>query len=98
MIKCIVIDDEVTICEEIEQKIKNWSKIASQNVEVIVLNSGNDIAWSRLKEIDIVFLDVELKDEENGVDIARKLRTNNYTGEIVFLTAFSEYEIGRAHV
>ena len=39
---------------------------------------------------DVYFLDISLK-EENGVDIAKKLRTNNYKGHIIFLTGFQEY-------
>lgn len=39
---------------------------------------------------DVYFLDISLK-EENGVDIAKKLRAHNYKGHIIFLTGFQEY-------
>ena len=49
--------------------------------------------------LDIIFLDIYLENGEMGIEVARKLRQNNYCGKIVFLTASADFaKIGRAHV
>lgn len=42
---------------------------------------------------DIIFLDIYLENGEMGIEVARKLRQNNYCGSIVFLTASADFAI-----
>lgn len=50
------------------------------------------LLWMRKhhNEIDLLFLDIEMG-EVNGMDTAKRLRANNDTLQIVFVTGFSDY-------
>ena len=43
--------------------------------------------------LDVIFLDIYLENGEMGIEVARKLRQNNYCGKIVFLTASADFAI-----
>lgn len=53
---------------------------------------GEDLLASDYNKYQIIFLDIELKNE-NGIDIAEKIRKTNENVEIIFLTAFIQYAV-----
>lgn len=89
MLKAYIVDDEPLAREELKYLLSR-----SGQVEIL---GENDFAEGALREIaklkpDIVFLDIEL-DEENGLDLAKQLEKLNPTPAIVVATAYDEYAL-----
>ncbi len=86
-----IIEDEESFAQDLTEKIKNWFQDHHQEAIVKWYPSSHSVFFTNsYLATDVYFLDISLK-EENGVDIAKKLRTNNYKGHIIFLTGFQEY-------
>ena len=86
-----IIEDEESFAQDLTEKIKNWFQDHHQEAIVKWYSSSHPVFFTNsYLATDVYFLDISLK-EENGVDIAKKLRTNNYKGHIIFLTGFQEY-------
>ncbi len=86
-----IIEDEESFAQDLTEKIKNWFQAHHQEAIVKWYSSSHPVFFTNsYLATDVYFLDISLK-EENGVDIAKKLRTNNYKGHIIFLTGFQEY-------
>ena len=86
-----IIEDEESFAQDLTEKIKNWFQAHHQEAIVKWYSSSHPVFFTNsYLTTDVYFLDISLK-EENGVDIAKKLRTNNYKGHIIFLTGFQEY-------
>ena len=86
-----IIEDEESFAQDLTEKITNWFQAHHQEAIVKWYSSSHPVFFTNsYLATDVYFLDISLK-EENGVDIAKKLRTNNYKGHIIFLTGFQEY-------
>ena len=86
-----IIEDEERFSQDLTEKIRNWFHAHHLEVAVKWYPSSHHIFFtSSYLTTDVYFLDISLK-EENGVDIAKKLRAHNYKGHIIFLTGFQEY-------
>ncbi|MBA4602150.1 LytR/AlgR family response regulator transcription factor [Thermoactinomyces mirandus] len=88
-LKAYIVDDEPLAREELKYLLNQ-----SKQVEVV---GESDFADGALRDIarlkpDIVFLDIEL-DEENGLDLAKQLEKLNPTPAIVVATAYDEYAL-----
>lgn len=89
MLKAYIVDDEPLAREELKYLLNR-----SGQVEIL---GESDIAEGALQDIsklkpDIVFLDIELA-EENGLDLAKQLEKLNPTPAIVVATAYDEYAL-----
>lgn len=63
-------------------------------VEIVQYDNGVNLLCDMEEEawFDIVFLDIYMNDVL-GIDVARKLRALRYNGEIIFLTASSDFAV-----
>ncbi len=72
--------------------IDSWASTNNVTCNVLIFSSGEDFLQANIipDDIKIFFIDI-LLDKMSGMDIARLLRDNNYTGAIVFLTQTKDY-------
>lgn len=80
-----ICDDEGIFCEDAKEKILKLHA----DYEIEMFHSGAELLEAK-KNYDIIFLDIEMPGE-NGMEIAKKIRTKNLRGEIVFLTSHTEF-------
>lgn len=93
MLRVFLCDDNATILEKYKTlltKIKNKYNIPmrlhtfqSGKALLFHMDEGNESA-------EIIYLDI-IMDNENGIDVAKKLRDQNCQAEIIFLTANPEF-------
>jgi len=88
MIKCIVVDDEKLILDELA------SFIESCNAAVVgrYINPKTAIEELSNTKPDIAFLDIEMP-EINGIDAAKRIIAVSPATHIVFITAYSGYAL-----
>lgn len=82
----LIVDDEIIFAEQLKKELVKYY----QNENIIIM-SEFDYDFFDKNDIDILFLDIELKNE-NGIDIARYCRKSGYKNiNIVFVSSHSSY-------
>lgn len=101
---------KIAICDDREQDaqwiacaVRQWAAQASAVLELEVFPSAESFLfrYEEQKDYDILLLDIEMG-SLNGVELARKIRRENESVQIVFITGFSDfmadgYEVSALH-
>ena len=93
-IKILVVEDESIVAKDIQKSLEKLG------YEVPATASSAQSAYEKLQQItpDLVFLDIRLKGEEDGIHIAEHIR-HNYSIPVIFLTSYVDQEtLDRAKV
>ena len=92
MINIAICDDEMVLAEKLKQILVEMEIITAEKYSIEVYASGEEIleGIEDGKRIDILFMDIWLKNQ-NGVDIAKKIKEIYPDILLVYVTAFEEY-------
>ena len=90
--KAAVCDDSAADRQYLSDLVRQWAQSAGHRVEISMFPSAESFLfhYAEEKDYDILLLDIEMK-EMDGVTMARKLRRENDTVQIVFITGYSDY-------
>ncbi len=91
MIKAAIVEDEKMFVDKLEELLNKWGQY-NGSVSVSYYATGDDLFYDpgHINDFDIVFLDIELGNN-NGVEIAKKMRQTGYQNLIVFTTNYQVY-------
>lgn len=88
MINIAICDDEQTSLNSIKKLVADF--FCSQNIKInISLFSSGEELLSSDKDIDILFLDIQMK-QLNGIETAKKIRNKSYKCFLIFITVLKE--------
>ena len=88
MIRIAICDDEKHMSDHIRSMVLNFFR--KKNREIILrMFSGGEELLSYNGQIDILFLDIQMKDMD-GMETARKLRAGRFRGVLIFITVLKE--------
>ena len=87
-----IIDDDRGQIEYLSALVGGWTKNAGETVQLCAFRSAEAFlfAYSEDKGFDILLLDVEMG-KMDGVTLAKEIRKDNRTVQIVFVTGYYEY-------
>ena len=87
-----ICDDEEADRNYLSSLVKKWASAREAAVCVRHFTSAENFLfhYAENKEYDILLLDIEMGDMD-GVSMAKKLRQDNHTIQIVFVTGYSDY-------
>lgn len=90
--KLAICDDETSVIEYISSIVTDWTNEYHHNLQLRSFSSAEQFLFSYEDEndFDILLLDVEMG-QMDGVSLAKSIRKNNKTVQIVFITGYSEY-------
>ncbi len=88
MINIAVCDDEKYMSEKLERMIKEFFNRKKIDISVLKYSSGEELLRSD-QEMDILFLDIGMQGMD-GIETAKRLRTHNYKGLVIFITILKE--------
>ena len=90
--KLAICDDEPSVIEYVSNIVSDWANEYHHDVQLRIFSSGESFLFSYEEEsdYDILLLDVEMG-QMDGVSLAKTIRKNNDTVQIVFITGYSEY-------
>ena len=97
MFKIAICDDVMETCDEIKSIILNMEKgVFCEEVSVSIFHSGEALILD-LKEgvlFDLIFLDIELGEKMNGVNVGHIIREemDNYETQIIYISSKSTYD------
>lgn len=86
MIRCYIIDDELTAVKVLQRYIKRLPQLVLLGYET---NPMHGISFIQREKPDLVFLDIHM-DEMNGLDVMKVIGTQT---KVVFCTAYSEFAV-----
>ena len=102
-IRVAVCDDERSQTEYLTAKLSEWAALNDHLCDVFSFPSAEAFlfAYGENKLFDVLLLDIEMK-EMNGVELARRIREENETVQIIFITGYSDYmsqgyDVGALH-
>lgn len=92
MLNISICDDSKTDLNFLSDLLKKWSKQREISIKTEIFNSAESFLfhYAEDKTCDILLLDIEMG-EMDGVTMAKKLRHENDTVQIIFITGYSEY-------
>ncbi len=87
-----VCDDVETDAQYIADQVKKWAAMRQAQAAVEIFSSGESFLfrYAEQKDYDILLLDIEMA-SMNGVALAKEIRRDNESVQIIFITGYSDY-------
>jgi DNA-binding LytR/AlgR family response regulator len=88
-----ICEDETVQAEILRKLVLKWAERGAPGTTIRVFPNAGDFLreWRRRKGCDILLLDVQLGDGQNGIELARELRKDGNRLIIVFVSAFDDF-------
>ena len=89
-----ICDDEHYYQEAICSAINEWISLSGhQDISISLFSSSEDLieSWEAHLPMNLLFLDIQIPNELNGMEIARKIREHDQNISIVFVTNYDNY-------
>lgn len=84
-----IIDDDISMCHEIEEKVK--AKYGKDSNEITLFSDYKKLLdFSKSNSIDVMLVDVDLK-EENGIELSKQVKVTNPQVITVYISAYPQY-------
>lgn len=93
------VEYNVAVCDDFEADwkyvsalVKKWAAHTGNTVKITLFSSAENFLfhYAEKKDYDILLLDIEMG-EMDGVSMAKRLRPENKSIQIVFITGFADY-------
>ena len=90
--RVVIVDDSKTDAKFVQGILNSWADQRQASIQAEVFPSAEAFLfrYAEDKEWDILLLDIEMG-AMDGVTMAKQLRKNNDTVQIVFITGYSDY-------
>ena len=90
--KAAVCDDSAADRQYLSDLVRQWAKSAGHTVTIAEFPSAESFLfhYAEEKDFDILLLDIEMGNMD-GITMARRLRRENDTVQIAFITGYSDY-------
>ena len=88
MIRIAICDDEKHMSDHIRSMVLNFFRKKNREISLRMFSGGEELL-SYNGQIDILFLDIQMKDMD-GMETARRLRADKFRGFLVFITVLKE--------
>ena len=89
--QCLVVDDDRKFSYKLSGYIDSFLKGIFKNYQVLEINEKFD-DFSQYQNIDLLFIDIDLKDL-NGINIIKRLQMNNVDYPIIYVSSRQENDL-----
>lgn len=92
MIKIAICDDSKADGEFVADLTRRWGQSSGSQISLSIFPSAEAFLfrYSENKDVDILLLDIEMP-HMDGVTMAKQIRRENETVQIIFITGYSDY-------
>lgn len=88
MINIAICDDEKVMLKRIKELVSDFFCSKNMEIRIFMFSSGKELLNSD-KDIDILFLDIQMK-QLDGIETAKRMRNKCYNGFLIFITVLKE--------
>ena len=90
--RCAIVDDSKTDAEFVQSILNSWEDLRQANIQAVVFPSAESFLfrYAEDKDWDILLLDIEMGNMD-GIALAKKIRQDNESVQMVFVTCFADY-------
>lgn len=88
--KVAIVENEELYARDLEALMQRWRGEHQTALETAVFSGGEELLRSDTESFDLVCMDIQM-DGIDGVAAAHQLREQGFVGQLVFVTAYSEY-------
>lgn len=87
-----ICEDEETERAYLSSLVRSWAEQAGYTIDLTIFDSAEAFLfhYAEEKDYDLLLLDIEMG-EMDGVSLAKRVRKENETVQILFITGYSEY-------
>lgn len=97
MFKIAICDDDKKICEDLRKVLKQIEKINDYEFDISIFYSGESLYNFFIEKdcnFDMVFLDIELSEENNGIYIGNVIKNEFFKEtKLVYFSSHTEYAL-----
>ena len=90
MLRIAVCDDEPTELDYIASLVKGWAASAETGASVKRYQSAENLLFDCGEDADLLLLDIQMPGMD-GVALARKIREQNESAQIIFITGYPDF-------
>ena len=92
VLKIAILDDDKIDSQYLFDYLTNWALKNEMVIKIDTYNSSENFIFHYVdnKEYDLLLLDIEMK-QINGIELAKMIRKDNHTVQIIFITGYSDY-------
>lgn len=94
MMHIIICEDERCYRDAICNAVEAWKKARNyQDIACLCFSSSEELweSWEKGLGVDLLFLDIQIPGELNGMALAKKIRLRDQTVSIVFVTNYADF-------
>ena len=88
-----LVDDEQSVAGQLENLISEYGEKNDVSFEIYKFSNTSEFFSSGIKRYDVIFLDINLPNDMNGLETAKKLRAEGSRAVIIFCTNYAQYAI-----
>lgn len=89
--KIAICDDDSVQLKYIFTLVQKWSSIAKDNSDIFCYSNAEELLFNYTPgNFDVLLLDIQLTGE-NGISLAKRIRSLNDNASIIFITAVPDY-------
>ena len=90
--KIAICDDSDADTQYVLDMVNRWAVSSDYTLQINTFHSAESFLfhYSKESDFDILLLDIEMGDMD-GVEMAKKIRKDNDTIQIIFITGYSDY-------
>ena len=87
-----IVEDELEVCEQLIEYLKNYEKENNMSFRVSVFSDGAEIVENYINEYDLILLDIQMPILD-GMTTAEKIRERDEDVVLMFITNMTQYAI-----
>ena len=87
-----VCDDEKNMLRQISTYLEQWQSETGNTLEVFFFSSAESLLQSMDRKTDLVLMDISMS-SMTGMDCAKALRSEGFSGEFTFITSMEDYAL-----
>ncbi len=91
-LKIAILEDEQHYIDMLHSMLLNWKQEHPITLTINHYTNGHDLLVNA-SYFHLIFIDIKLSNQTDGIDIAKSLRKQGYCGDLIFTTSYRDYSL-----